>query len=127
MAPGNGPLPLDYLALLVVRPDGDLTEVCLTPGDDPLAEVLGRLDCLLPERIGLTSRLAMWGVGDDPKHRLPWNVLAAGLAHRYGHQPRCYHGTVLLCGADPDGGPAGLTLSQMLGLHAQLSDVAESL
>jgi hypothetical protein len=127
MAPGSSPVPIDYPALLVVRPDWTVADVYLMPEDDPLAEVHGWLDCLLPNRIGLTSRLAMWGVGDGPQHCLPWNALAAGLAYRYGHQPRCYHGAFVVCGIDPDDGPAGLTPSQMRGLHAQLSDITKSL
>jgi hypothetical protein len=118
--------PARYQAFLVTHPDGALTQVRLALADSPLATVTGCLGCRQPEQVRLTSRLAMWTAGGG-QHHLPCNLLAAGLARRHGQQHRCYHGSVLLSGMGTDGGPAGLSLDQMLGLHTQISDVADCL
>ncbi len=88
--------------------------------------ILGLLDCLQPVRLPLTRHLDMWANGDGT-HSLPLNILAAGLGLRHGLAPRCYHGTVLLCGTAPGPRPAGLSIDQVLAALAQIADVAEGL
>jgi hypothetical protein len=122
-APRARPRPA-YRALLAVHPDGHLTDVELIPGTNAAATVAGLLDCLQPVRVCLTACLDMWAI-DDSTHSLPFNLLAAGLGLRHGLFPRCYHGTVLICAAGP--APAGLNIDQVLGLLAQIDDVADEL
>jgi hypothetical protein len=122
----TSPEPARHTALLAMHPDGALTQVRLALADSPPAAVTSWLHCPRPERIRLTSRLAMWTAGSE-QHHLPCNLLAAGLARRHGQPARCYHGVVLLSGMGADDGPAGLSLDQMLALHAQISDVADCL
>jgi hypothetical protein len=68
----------------------------------------------------------MWTTGDGT-HSLPLNFLAAGLGLRYGLFPRCYHGTVLLCGTAPGPRPVGLSIDQVLAVLSQIADVAHGL
>jgi hypothetical protein len=68
----------------------------------------------------------MWAI-EDSTHRLPHNLLAVGLGLRHGLPPRCYHGTVLLCGTAPGPDPAGLTIDQLFAVLAQIADVADEL
>lgn len=117
------PLPA-YRALLAVHPDGALTEVVLTQQPSTAETVAVLLGCLRPTRLRLTRHLDMWAV-DDGTHRLPANLIAAGLGLRHGLSPRCYHGTVLLCGAGSE--PAGLSIDQVLAVLAQIADVADEL
>jgi hypothetical protein len=124
-APRARPRPVPaYRALLAVHPDGSLTEVVLTPRLSAAVTVAVLLDCLQPARLRLTRRLDMWAI-DDGTHSLRANLLAAGLGLRHGLPPRCYHGTVLLCGAGPE--PAGLSIDQVLAVLASIADVADEL
>jgi len=120
------PRPPAYRALLAVHPGGSLTEVPLASSASVSAAVLGLLDCLQPVRLPLTRHLDMWAIGDGA-HSLPLNFLAAGLGLRHGLSPRCYHGTVLLCGTAPGPRPAGLSIDQVLAMLAQIADVAHGL
>jgi hypothetical protein len=115
-----------YRALLAVHPDGALTEVPLAPSASASAAVRGLLDCLQPARLPLTRHLDMWAIGDGT-HSLPLNFLAVGLGLRHGLSPRCYHGTVLLCGTAPGPRPAGLSIDQVLALLTQIDDIADEL
>jgi hypothetical protein len=124
--PRARPGPSAYRALLAVHPGGSLTEVPLAPSANVSAAVFGLLDCLQPVRLSLTRHLDMWAIGDGT-HSLPLNCLAAGLALRHGLSPRCYHGTVLLCGAAPGPRPAGLSIDQVLAVLVQIADVAHGL
>jgi hypothetical protein len=98
----------------------------MAPTVSASATVLGLLDCLHPVRLSLTRHLDMWMTGDG-RHSLPLNALAAGIGQRHGLSPRCYHGTVLLCGTAPGPRPVGLTVDQLLVLLAQIADVAHGL
>jgi len=118
--------PQAYRALLAVCPGGALREVPLAPPASASAAVRGLLDCLQPARLPLTRHLDMWATGDST-HSLPLNVLAAGLGLRHGLSPRCYHGTVLLCGTAPGPRPAGLSIDQVLAVLAQIDDIADAL
>jgi hypothetical protein len=124
--PHARPRPSAYRALLAVHPSGSLTEVPLTPSANVFKTVLGLLDCLQPDRLPLTRHLDMWAIGDGT-HSLPLNVLAAGLGLRHGLSPRCYHGTVLLCGTAPGPRPVGLNIDQVLAVLVQIADVAHGL
>jgi hypothetical protein len=118
--------PPAYRALLAVHPGGALREVPLAPSASAPAAVRGLLDCLRPARLPLTGHLDMWAIGDGA-HSLPLNLLAAGLGLRHGVSPRCYHGTVLLCGTAPGPRPAGLSIDQVLAVLAQIDDIADEL
>lgn len=123
------PLPPAHEAMLAVHPDGALAEVPLRPGTSAASVLLGMLDCPLPYRFPLTSRLDMWAVGDAPRW-LPCNLLALGMGRRHGLPSRCYHGTVLLCGTMPGpgpAGPAGLSVDQLLAALTMIGDVADQL
>jgi hypothetical protein len=120
------PKPSVHRALLAVHPSGSLTQVPLAPSANVSATVLGLLDCLQPVRLPMTRHLDMWAIGDGT-HSLPRNFLAAGLGLRHGLSPRCYHGTVLLCGTASGPRPAGLSIDQVLAVLAQIADVANGL
>jgi hypothetical protein len=90
------------------------------------AAVVGLLDCPQPVRLPLTRQLDMQAIGDGTRS-LPLNFLAAGLGLRHGLSPRCYHGTVLLCGTAPGPRPAGLSTDQVLAVLIQIADVAQGL
>jgi hypothetical protein len=119
-------LPSAYRAVLAVPPHGNVTEITLGPRTSASAAVTSALGCPQPVRLRLTSRLDMWVTGDCT-HRLPLNLLAAGLGLRHGLAPRCYHGTVMLCGTAPGPGPAGLSIDQVLAALTQIADVADGL
>lgn len=111
-------------AALVIHPDGELVEINLNPGADPLALMREHLDCRTVDCVGLTGRLDMW-LDDEGLATQPVNPVATLLARRYGLTEQPYHGPVLICGCDREGESVDLTREQLIGLTTQLADIAE--
>lgn len=107
---------------LVIHPDGNLYEVNLKPGRTHLELMREHLDCRLVDVVALTDTLDMW-IDDEGLDSQPVNPLATLLARHHGFTWQPYHGPVLLCSTDDEGGSVDLDINQIQALLTHLADL----
>jgi hypothetical protein len=111
---------------LVLHPDGGITEINLKPGVTHLALMREHIGCHLVDVVALTGKIDMW-LDDESLYTQPVNPLATALARHYGFTWQSYHGPVILCSVDDEGGSIDLNAGQVRALLTRLLDAVEAI
>lgn len=115
----------DYIRALKIAPDGRCRVVALPTGDAQLDAMHDVIECGKVEPVNLGTDVTMWadevGFAADPP---VVNLMATGIAARYGLTRQPYVGNVLFTGGmDGDGENLGLTVEQADELRATAESV----
>jgi hypothetical protein len=109
--------------VLLIKPDGTVTDVEL-PSGDSLQAMYAAIGCRAVDVVRLTTQLDMWIDDEGLWTQIP-NQPATALARRYGCTSQAYHGPALITGFDPGtGDTTGLTPDQVRAVLGHLADIA---